>query len=109
MFQVAHNGLHVREGLIQSARFLAAGKEPGHLLAQAAEELTDAFQIRPPGPFRPLAQALGRGLLVAGVQGLEEQARLGDHLLAPRAVRALVMAVPALQLTQGHRLAPQGL
>ena len=89
---------------MQGARFLHADKEPGKLFAQASEKLADAFQIRQPEPFRPLAQALGRSIGVAGAQSLEKQARLVDHLLAPFAVRALVMAVPVLQLTHGHRL-----
>jgi hypothetical protein len=72
VFQVAKNGLHLHKGLLQGARFLDAGKEQGKLLAQASEELADAFQIRPPGPFRPFAQALGRSVGLAGAVVVKE-------------------------------------
>jgi hypothetical protein len=75
---------------------------------QSTQTLREAFQLRQPGPFRSCAQLAGRLISVLCLQGLTEQAGLGQHAFALQLVGLLIVLVPDVQLAGRQRVAPQG-
>ena len=75
---------------------------------QSTQTLSEAFQLRQPIPFRSRAQRAGRLVPGLRLQGLTEQAGLGQHAFALQVVGLLVVLVPGVQLTGGERVALQG-
>ncbi len=76
-------------------------KDQRYLLVQSAQTLSDAFELRQPGPLRSRAQLAGRLIPGLRLQGLTEQARLSQHAFAFQAVGLLVMLVPGVQFAGG--------
>ena len=85
-----------------------ARQRPRHGVAQRREPSAHALQQRPQVTqlahdvaFGSLAQTLGVAIAFPLLQAVDEQARMLDHALALRMLRALVVQEPAAQLARG--------
>ncbi len=66
------------------------------------------LQLCQPGPFRSRTQIAGRLVPGLRLQGLTEQAGLGQHAFPFQVVGLLIVLIPGVQLAGGERVALQG-